>query len=129
MWIFEKNYQYLREIFPELIDVSQGNLIFRDSLKTVKVRCLEVSRYTTLISLELTFLQCPQLQPVNMSIRLYHDAELADVVSYQEITRLIAPYFSTNKNRHENHKRQANILLNELLSGCVNQHNTENAEG
>lgn len=129
MWIFEKNYLYLREIFPELIDVSQGSLIFRDSLKTVKVRCLEVSRYTTLISLELTFLQCPQIQPVNMSIRLYHDAELADVVSYQEITRLIAPYFSTNKNRHENHKRQANILLNELLSGCVNQHNTENVEG
>lgn len=125
MWVFEKNYLYLREIFPELIDVSKGNLIFRDSLKTVNVRCLEVSRYTTLISLRLTFLQCPQIQPVNMSIRLYHDAELADVVSYQEITRLIAPYFSTNKNRHENHKRQANILLNELLSGCVNQHNAE----
>jgi len=54
-----------------------------------------------------------------MTIRLYHDAEVADVISYQNITRLIAPYFSTKKETDKDHKRQANILLNELLSGCI----------
>ena len=121
MWFFEKNYLYLREVFPEIIELSTGKLIYRDNLKLVKVRCLEVSRYTTLISLELIFTACPQIQPVEMSIRLYHDAQLADVVSYQNITRLIAPYFSANKSKTENHKRQANILLYELLAGCVKQ--------
>ena len=119
MWVFESNYRYLGELFPEIIELNSGQLVYRDKLKTIKIRCLEVSRYTTLISLELDFIECPQVPPVGMRIRLYHDAQLADVVSYQDITRLIAPYFSDKVKNTENHKRQANILLNDLLSGCV----------
>lgn len=119
MWVFESNYRYLGDLFPEIIELNSGILLYRDKLKTIKIRCLEVSRYTTLISLELTFVECPQVPPVGMRIRLYHDAQLADVVSYQDITRLIAPYFSGKAKGAENHKRQANILLNELLAGCI----------
>ena len=119
MWFFERNYTYLREIFPEIIELDSNALIYRDNLKSVKIHCLEVSRYTTLISLSLIFTQCPKIPPVEMTIRLYHDAEVADVISYQNITRLVAPYFSNEKETHQNHKRQANILLYELLSGCL----------
>jgi len=119
MWFFERNYTYLREIFPEIIELDSDALIYRDNLKSVKIHCLEVSRYTTLISLSLIFTQCPTIPPVEMTIRLYHDAEVADVISYQNITRLVAPYFSNEKETHQNHKRQANILLYELLSGCL----------
>ena len=98
MWFFENNYRYFREIFPDIIELSSGKLIYRDSLKLVKVQCLEVSRYTTLVSLNLTFTTCPQITPIDMSIRLYHDAQLADVISYQNITPLVAPYFSADKN-------------------------------
>lgn len=122
MWFFDRNYRYLREIFPEIIELYSGTLIYRDKLKTVSIKCLEVSRYTTLISLNLTFTECPQIPPVKMSIRLYHDAQVADVITYQNITRLIAPYFSTKKETDKDHKRQANILLNELLSGCIRKH-------
>lgn len=117
MWFFERNYMYLQEIFPEIIELSSDALVYRDNLKVVKLKCLEVSRYTTLISLNLTFTECPKIAPVEMTIRLYHDAQVADVVSYQNITRLVAPYFSAEKEKDENHKRQANILLYELLSG------------
>ena len=79
---------------------------------------MEVSRHTTLISLHLTFTECAEIAPVEMTIRLYHDAEVADVISYQNITRLVAPYFSSNKCVDENHKKQANILLYEILSSC-----------
>lgn len=119
MWFFERNYTYLREIFPEIIELNTETLVYRDSLKTVEIQCLEVSRYTTLISLGLNFTEYPQIPPVDMTIRLYHDAEVADVIAYQNITRLIAPYFSNNKDKTQNDKRQANILLYELLSGCV----------
>ena len=125
MWFFERSYSYLRDIFPELIELHSGELTYRDNLKTVKIRCLEVSRYTTLISLNLIFTECPQIPPVEMTIRLYHDAEVADVISYQNITRLIAPYFSAKKETDQDHKRQANILLYELLSGCVKKRSTE----
>lgn len=119
MWFFENNYIYFRDVFPEIIELNSGKLIYRDNLKLVKIHCLEVSRYTTLISLDLTFTACPQITPINMNVRLYHDAQLADVVSYQNITPLVAPYFSADKNSAENHKRQANILLYEILTGCV----------
>ena len=125
MWFFERNYSYLRELFPEIIELSTDAIIYRDNLKTVKITCLEVSRYTTLISLNLSFTECPQVPPVGMTIRLYHDAEVADVVSYQNITRLVAPYFSTEKENDQDHKRQANMLLYELLSGCVKKHLVE----
>ena len=125
MWFFERNYTFFRELFPEIIEVYSETLIYRDSLKLVKINCLEVSRYTTLISLRLTFTACPQIPPVEMTVRLYHDAEVADVVSYQNITRLIAPYFSEEEDTSENHKRQANILLYELLSGCAKKRSLE----
>ena len=97
MWFFERNYMYLQEIFPEIIELSSDALVYRDKLKVVKLKCLEVSRYTTLISLNLTFTECPKIAPVEMTIRLYHDAQVADVISYQNITRLVAPYFSVEK--------------------------------
>lgn len=119
MWLFERNYSHLRLLFPEIIELTSNALVYRDNLKIVVIKCIEVSPYTTLISLSLLFTQCPQIPPVEMTIRLYHDAEVADVISYQNITRLIAPYFSTKKETDKDHKRQANILLNELLSGCI----------
>ena len=127
MWFFERNYAFLREIFPEIIELNSETLIYRDNLKNVKIHCLEVSRYTTLISLSLTFTECPQIAPVEMTIRLYHDAEVADVISYQNISRLVAPYFSEEKDTDQNHKRQANILLYELLSGCAKKRLLETA--
>lgn len=127
MWFFERNYNYLRELFPEIMDLYSETLIYRDSLKLVKINCLEVSRYTTLISLNLIFTKCPQVPPVDMSIRLYHDAEVADVVTYQNISRLIAPYFSKAKDTDKDHKRQANILLYELLLGCMKKRLLETA--
>ena len=127
MWFFERNYTYLRELYPEIIELDSDALFYRDELKVVKIKCLEVSRYTTLISLHLTFTECPQIAPVEMTIRLYHDAEVADVVSYQNITRLIAPYFSVEKDADKDHKRQANILLYELLSGCIKKRSVETA--
>ena len=127
MWFFERNYTFLRELYPEIIELDSDTLFYRDELKIVKIKCLEVSRYTTLISLHLTFTECPQIAPVEMTIRLYHDAEVADVVSYQNITRLIAPYFSVEKDADKDHKRQANILLYELLSGCIKKRSVETA--
>jgi uncharacterized protein YqiB (DUF1249 family) len=125
MWFFEHNYRYFSELFPEIIELSSGKLIYKDTLKTIKIKCVEVSRYTTLVSLSLTFTACPQIEPIDMTVRLYHDAQLADVVSYQNISPLVAPYFSADKNTAENHKRQANILLYEILSGCAKSGHTK----
>ena len=125
MWFFERNYSFLREYFPDIIELCSNTIVYRDKLKVVKIKSLEVSRYTTLISLHLTFTAYKEITPVEMTIRLYHDAEVADVISYQNITRLVAPYFSSNKCVDENHKKQANILLYEILSSCGEKQSLE----
>jgi len=125
MWFFEHNYYFLRELFPEIMELYSETLIYQDKLKRVEIKCLEISRYTTLISLNLIFTKCPQIKPIEMSIRLYHDAEVADVVTYQNISRLVAPYFSDKKEFDKDHKRQANLLLYELLSGCNKKNSKE----
>lgn len=127
MWFFEHNYRFIREIFPELMDLNSENLVYSDNIKVVKIKCLEISRYTTLISLNLNFKKCPKIPSVEMSVRLYHDAEVADVVTYQNISRLVAPYFSTKKEQDKDHKRQANILLYEILTGCIRKPSIETA--
>ena len=125
MWFFERNYSFLREYFPGIIELCSNTLVYRDRLKVVKIKSLEVSRYTTLISFQLTFTECPKIEAVEMVIRLYHDAEVADVISYQNITRLIAPSFSNDKNTDGNHKKQANILLYEILNSCSKKQSLE----
>ena len=125
MWFFERNYSFLSALFPVIIELKSNTLVYRDKLKVVKVNSLEVSRYTTLISLQLIFTEITEVAPVEMTIRLYHDAEVADVISYQNISRLVAPYFSNNKSVAENHKKQANILLYEILSSCVKRQSLE----
>ncbi len=120
MWFFERNYSYFLQVFPDVMEMNTGEQCsLMDKLKTVQLQCLEVSRYTTLLSLRLRFHQCPQLEPLYMQIRLYHDAAVADVIAHQNISRLVAPLFSENAQSSENHKRQANLLLYELLSGCI----------
>lgn len=113
MWFFEHNYTYLRELFPELMELHSETLIYRDNLKLMKIKCLEISRYTTLISLNLTFIKCPQIPEIKMSIRLYHDAEVADVVTYQNISRLVAPFFQLKK-------KQTKIINDKQTYCCMN---------
>ncbi len=120
MWLFERNYHYFQLIFPTIPDMDIGaSLLFQDSLKQLRIQCLEISRYTTLLDLQLDFTLCPQVPSLEMKVRLYHDARVADVIAHQDISRLVAPLFAESGDIPENHKKQANLLLHELLSGCI----------
>jgi len=59
------------------------------------------------------------LQP-NMSIRLYHDAQMAEVISSQNIRQVKPRYDYPNKDMHQqDEKQQINQFLNEWLHVCL----------
>jgi len=51
-----------------------------------------------------------------MKVRIYHDAQLAEVISYQGHSRILSKYpYPNQKMFHRDEKRQANYLLNDWL--------------
>lgn len=100
----------------------QRNFFINDHLAyTVTVN--EVTRYTSLLTFEQ---KAEQEQIFNhsyhprMSIRLYHDARMAEVISSQDIHQVKPRYDYPNKHMHQqDEKQQINQFLNEWLHLCL----------
>ena len=88
----------------------------------------EITRYTSLITFEQKIVAqiankdkvlTHSLHP-RMSIRLYHDARMAEVISSQDIHQVKPRYDYPNKNMHQqDEKQQINQFLNEWLHLCL----------
>lgn len=86
----------------------------------VQIRILEAFKYTT--TLEIT--QKPQLKEwmtnPSMLVRVYHDANTAEVVSYQGHRRLQSRYALPNPKMYcADEKMQVNAFLGEWLTHCL----------
>ena len=86
----------------------------------VQIRILEAFKYTT--TLEIT--QRPQLKKwmtnPSMLVRAYHDANTAEVVSYQGHRHLQSRYAQPNpKMYYPDEKMQVNSFLGEWLTHCL----------
>ena len=115
MWVYEPNYAALMTLFAGL-RAERARLV--DATQELQMRVLERSRYTTEILLHHAFHnRIPAVPDQNMRVRVYHDAQLAEVVSYQGVNRLLPEYVSPNDEMlHRDEKHQANTLLHEWLS-------------
>lgn len=93
------------------------------------VTITEVTRYTSVIcfeqdSLRSSFKNIPgivatALHP-RMTIRLYHDARMAEVLSTQDIRQVKPRYDYPNSQMHQqDEKQQTNQFLNEWLHLCL----------
>jgi uncharacterized protein YqiB (DUF1249 family) len=120
----------------------QRNFFINDHLAyTITVN--EVTRYTSLITFEQKVLEQEVLEQKvlkqkgftqkkstnnalfnslhpRMSIRLYHDARMAEVISSQDIHQVKPRYDYPNKHMHQqDEKQQINQFLNEWLHLCL----------
>ncbi len=92
-----------------------------DGKVTVEIRIVEAFRYTS--TLEIT--QRPELKQwmtnPSMLVRVYHDANTAEVLSYQGHRNLQPRYVQPNPNMyHADEKMQVNQFLGEWLTHCLN---------
>ena len=118
--LYEDNYRKLVIMLPDLDYVEHVTLSSDSHILTVSVDVLERTKYTVLLELSSHYegnMACV-LQPV-MQVRVYHDAQVAEVLSVQGNRRIRPHYEYPNKLMYlPDEKQQGNKMLFEMLSFC-----------
>ncbi len=120
MKIYEDNFQRLMLLLPAL-DADVRSKVTVDHFDGLQVDVLEQHRYTTVIrlaqKLPLSFLSVAM--PL-MVVRVYHDAEVAEVLSYQRQFRFKPKYDYPNPDMCQvREKQRVNEFLGEWLDHCL----------
>ena len=123
LWLFEENFRLLLELIS--FDQDEGGVLHSaaDDGERLEISIIDRSRYTLTITLRKSVNFGKTWVPdITMDARLYFDAHVAEVLGYQNCTRIPAPYAVRGSVPfHKDEKRQANRLLNELLEHCLSQ--------
>lgn len=125
------NYLRLSRLLPGIGGSSEGwragdrrELHIRDAgiEASLVFKVLELCKYTTVLELvmsmqALSSASLPGVQPLRMQVRLYHDANLAEVVSVSNQRSALASYSYPNAGMFQpDEKAQQNHFLAEWLS-------------
>lgn len=123
--IHEANYAKLLRVIPPLKYLSNpSKMVARGHNQVLLLNVLEKTRYTTLIELGLQYAVAnPWLSRQSLSVRIYHDARVAEVMGYQKHRHFTSHYDYPNPDMfHKNEKQQLNKFLGEWLDHCLRNH-------
>lgn len=122
MWYFERNYLALLDMLYYSQVLELGRTEYTLAGTQIELSLLERSRYTLLVSIRQSFTQGKDvclLSDLRFKVRLYLDAKVAEVVSYQGQYPFLPRYPYPNKHMfHPDEKRQTNLVLYDWLSNC-----------
>lgn len=118
MRIYETNYAKLNRLIPTTPTVGDVRCYQAANL-TYQLEVLEVTKYTTLVEIcqddELPVFPLPK-----MTVRLYHDARVAEVCNCEQTSRVSARYDYPNaKMLQKDEKFQFNQFLSDWLTFCL----------
>ena len=118
MWIYERNYAMLTGMFAKLIEksIDEAVTFAIPGRGETRIQVVERCRYTLTIVLAEAY-SADVVPAMSMRVRLYHDAHLVEVISYQGFTDMLPKHMDLGRGSPQNHeeKRQANILLHDWL--------------
>jgi uncharacterized protein YqiB (DUF1249 family) len=126
----DANYVRLLKLFPEMVQSESTDIERKVGLDhggdhIFRLRVLEQTPYTTLISVcQRAEVECVTsnewLRLPVLTLRLYHDAKVAEVVSCEGSRRAFPRYEYPNERMyHQDEKAQWNQFLAEWLSNCL----------
>lgn len=129
MTLCANNYMLLLKVLASKTALGETRHFFISDFLAYNVTIKEVTRYTSVISFEQERLNhalknipgivVSALHP-RMTIRLYHDARVAEVLSTQDIRQVKPRYNYPNIQMHQqDEKQQTNQFLNEWLHLCL----------
>lgn len=129
MSLCANNYMLLLRVLAGKSTIGETRYFFINDFLSYKVVVTEVTRYTSVITFEQESLNdalhnipnivACALHP-RMTIRLYHDARMAEVLSTQDIRQVKPRYDYPNSQMHQqDEKQQINQFLNEWLHLCL----------
>jgi uncharacterized protein YqiB (DUF1249 family) len=124
MSLYEENYRRLMQLIPQFRKAPGNARPDPDgSQPPLSLELLEQHKYTSVIALAQSIPAAEGLVPrLRMIVRVYHDAGLAEVTSYQNETRFDPVYpFPNRQMRQPDEKQQVNRLLGEWLEHCLAQ--------
>lgn len=116
--ICSQNYVGLLTLLPDL-DTENLSYAFDASNNQYTITVVECTRYTTTLQCEQSNRDLPTYLKANMTVRLYHDAQVAEVLSWQESARLEAKYPYPNAQMHQPNERElSDRFLAEWIGFC-----------
>ncbi len=129
MTLCANNYMLLLKILAGKKNLGESRHFFISDFLAYTVTIKEVTRYTSVINFEQESLSqslkaipgivASSLHP-RMTIRLYHDARMAEVLATQDIRHVKPRYdYPNNKMHQQDEKQQTNQFLNEWLHLCL----------
>ncbi len=118
--VCDANYGRLMKLLPDCdTEGLHYNFDVSDSL-SYQIKIVECCRYTTSIEMRQMPNNSPEYLQPSMLVRLYHDACMAEVLSFQHVGQIKASYrYPNNQMMHRNEKEQMNIFLAEWLLFCL----------
>jgi uncharacterized protein YqiB (DUF1249 family) len=136
MSLCANNYFLFLKIQADKTQLKQQRHFFITDHLAYAITVHEVTRYTSLITFEQKVFEQVTLDVheeqmfenktllnsfhPRMSIRLYHDAQMAEVIRSQDIHQVKPRYDYPNKQMHQqDEKQQINQFLNEWLKLCL----------
>ena len=118
MRIYETNYMKLNGLIPFAAEV--GNVFCYQAINQVyQLKVTEITKYTSLI--EICQIDDKPIFPLpQLSVRLYHDAKVAEVISFHGQMQVQARYeYPNSKMRQKDEKAQLNRFLRDWLNFCL----------
>ena len=122
--ICSRNYGLFLRLLPLRYELSQSWHFDVSTGLSFELQVAEISRYTETFVLKQTDNHLPQCLKTQIEFRIYHDAQMLEVVGYQQQVNLRANNTYPNDKLHlPDEKFQVNSLLKDWLNLVVNQHN------
>ncbi|MGF1697700.1 DUF1249 family protein [Vibrio lamellibrachiae] len=118
MRVYETNYVKLNALLP--FDAKVGDIrCYKAGAMTYQLQVCEVTKYTTLVEVCQSD-DVPIFPLPKMSVRLYHDARVAEVFSSEHFGRVKARYDYPNaRMMQKDEKAQINRFLGDWLTFCL----------
>ncbi|TFH91735.1 MULTISPECIES: DUF1249 family protein [Vibrio] len=120
MRTYETNYAKLNALLPNQPSVDDVRC-YQAANMTYQIQVVEVTKYTTLVDICQSD-DVPVFPLPTMSVRLYHDARVAEVCACDHLKRVNARYdYPNEKMLQQDEKVQLNRFLGDWLSFCLRQ--------
>ncbi|ABE56499.1 protein of unknown function DUF1249 [Shewanella denitrificans OS217] len=113
-----RNYAYILKWLPN--DSVNASWLVQGEFGILAVSVVENTKYTQLVEISRDVPQSFFLNPPKVLVRIYHDAQLAEVLTSRQICHLKPVYNYPNSDMHQiDEKYRINAFLEELLKiGC-----------
>lgn len=124
MAVCDANYIRLLKLLPDMHAGGRREFMLPqlgEGVQRVVIEVVETFKYTSTISIVLhAGLESAYYRPPAMLVRLYHDANTAEVTSYQDERRIRVMYHEDELPRfYPDEKEQVNLFLAEWLALCL----------